>query len=475
MKKICELLSMNGPMFSSQLFDELENSGIERNTARQLLHRTFKQNLVQRKSVTFGKGQYLYFLPQEKKNRIRRKVLEGIKQRKRLNRLFEALKTRKIIPLWHAAKISGVYSEVPTERKADSLDKLLNDLEKLELGKVINFTYKSRIYRCLVFAKEIETLGDKSQSILGEIYKKLGEEETIINEFISTLESSGLGKEFEVRPASISVPVDALGNSKKYLLAGEPVSSKILVDVNALWKLDDYDIEGLLDRVHAVRRELEAHSVIVYIVADLKKSALKWANSIGWKSIRPSRLKKIEHIENLRHRGILLLKKGSSREYRNVIREIRDLDDLKKLGNYRAEWFENLARDLFDELGYHTRRRKRYYLTDDNKLTERRTKRIAIEVDVFGQKSNDLKDMVFCECKNWLERVPVAKVKGFVRSLDKLHDYYMEKEEQTNMHMQAFFITSEIDEKFENGSKIELTIVYADDFQEFARRRLAQK
>jgi len=470
---IIELLSQKGPLLASEIVDELKKNGIKRNTARQQLNREYRKNHVYRTTVTFGKGQYVYFLPNEKKNKIQQKVLQAIKERKRLNRLFKALKTRKVIPEWHAAKISGVYEKVPIDRRAEPFEKLLDDLERLELGKTVNFEHASKYYRFVILTEELNRLGPRLHLSLKEYAEKLLNEEATISEVTSLLESSELGKGFVVRPASVSVPVDALGDCRPYLRVGKPVSSKIMVEVNTLWKLNDLDLEGLLDRVHAVRKELGVYSVIVYIIADLLEGSLDRANTIGWKSIRPDRLKRIRQIENLRQQGVLLLRETSAQNYRNIVREIRSIEDLKKLGNYRSEWFESVIRDFFDGLGYYTRRRKKYYF-DNNRLSERRTKKNAFEIDVFGEKSNDVKEIVFCECKNWLETVGAKEVNKFVKKLNKLYEYYTEKERDSNLKMKAFFIASEINETIANGSRIELKVFDADHFQEYAKKTLAE-
>ena len=414
-------------MLSSELIKELTKDGTKPDTARQRLHRAFKQNLVQRTSVSFGKGQYLYFSPQEGRSRIHKKILKAIKQRRRLSRLFEALRIRKIIPEWHAAKISGVYRYVPKKRKAESLEKLLSNLEELGLGKVVDFTSGSRKCKFLVLLKECKKIVEAD---LKKILGTMMEEENTISRITSLIESSELGKEFAIRPTTVSVPVDALGDCKPYLRAGKEVRSKIMIEVNKMWKLNNYDLEGLLDRVHAVRKELRVYSVIVYIVADLQPSAFDWANNIGWKPLRPSRIEKITHIENMRHKGVLLLQEARPENYRNIVREIKNLDDLKNLGNYKSLWFETMVRDFFDELGYYTRGRKKYYLDDENKLTERPTKKQALEIDVFGIRTKEVKELIICECKNWLEVVDAEEIKKFVRKLNKLDDYYKKRDKK---------------------------------------------
>jgi restriction endonuclease Mrr/predicted transcriptional regulator len=464
-----------GPLLSSEIIEELKQNGVNRSTIRQQLNREYKKNRVDRTAVTFGKGQYIYFLPNESETRIREKILQAIKLRKRLNRLFEALKNREIIPEWHAAKISGVYGKVPIQRRIESFEKLLADLERLELGKVVDFEYKSKNYKFLVLTEKLCEFGSTLYSKLKGYSEKLLYEETIINETISLLQSSGLGKRFVVRPSSVSVPVDALGDCRPYVRAGKSVSSKVMIEANTLWKLDYLDLEGLRDRVHAIRKELKVYSVIVYIIANLDAASLDLANTIGWKSIRPERLKNINKIENLRRQGVLLLKEASTERYRNIVREIRSIDDLKKLGNYRSEWFENIVRDFFDELGYHTRRRKKYYF-DNGQLSEKRTKKEAFEIDVFGQKeSNSVKEIIFCECKNWLETVDSNEINKFVKKLNRLYEYYQSKKEAANLKMKAFFIASKIHSTREITSNIELIILDEDGFKEYAKKILSEK
>lgn len=455
----------------SELVQELTKKGDRREKARarQQVHREYQRNLIQRISVTFGNGQYLYYLPQETPGRIRNKVLEVVKRRKRLNRLYEALKIRRIIPEWHAAKISGVQYQVPRRRKVESLARLLNDLEELGLGRVVEFTYHSTCHRFLVLPQDCE-----KKSCFEDIRRNLEKEQETINKFISVLETSGLGKNFETKPNSVSVPSDALGDCKPYLRAGVEVHSKIMIEVNTLWELQDHDIDGLLDRVHTIKKESRAYSVIVYIVADLNKTAFDRANKIGWKSLRPARVSKIIHAENVRQQGVLFFREASSAKFKNIVRELQSIDELKNLGNYKAIVFEDMVRDYFDEFGYTTRRRKKYYLNVGNKVTEHRTQTTVhdFEIDVYASKSNGVRKIVICECKHWLDPVSDKEIDRFVSKLNLLNDYYIDIEGKAKVEIEGYFIASSLPPSCKHDAKTKLTIMTSDDFQRFAKRQL---
>jgi hypothetical protein len=461
-------------MLGSELVSELIHEGMLHPTARQVVHRAFAKRLVKRVPVSFGKGQFLYFMPDEQEGRIKTRILQVIRRRARLNRLFEALKVRRVLPKWHAAKISGVYDFVPQRRKTDSLDKLFSDMVELRLGKIVDFSYKSHNYRFLALPDE-----HKSLSHLGDMCERLVEDEKLMREFLSLLVSSRLGNGFRIRPTSfgspVSVPVDALGNCRPYLRANRKVDSKIMVEVNTLWELNSCDLEGLLDRVHAIRRELKVYSVIVYVVANLSPSALELANKIGWKAIRPSRVSRILRIENIRQQGVLLLREASSTRFRNIVRELRSLDDLKHLGNYKSIFFESMVRDFFDDMGYATRRRKKYYLDYNNELTERKTRAHAFEIDVYGERPNRTTEIAICECKYWLDPVGEEEVRKFARKLNKINEYYTKKLGKMKANVHGFFIASELPSSRRHRTKALLTILTTEGFQRYVEKELAKK
>lgn len=465
--EVWDLLATKGPLLGSEIAGVLGKDGVRPNTIRQQIHRAFKNGFVQRTTVSFGKGQYLYFVPHENKGKIHRRILEVIKQRRRLNRLFEALKARRILPEWYAAKISGVCEEVPRDRKADSLSELFHDLGALGLGKVIEFKHGGENCRFLTLPSE-----RRDDSRFERFCRRLSEEEKMIEGFFSLLESSGLGTNFEAKPDSVSAPADAIGDCKPYLRAGKQVHSKVLVEINTLWELNTWDLEGLLDRVHCIRKELDVYSVIVWIVAVLQKPALEIANKIGWKAIRPSRIERIMRIENVRRQGVLLLREAPSRKFRNIVREIRSLDDLANLGNYKSVFFESMVRGLFDSLGYVTRQRKLYYLDGENNLTEYYTKRVAFEVDILCERSNGSKEISVCECKNWLDAIGTLEIKRFARKLEKLNDYYKKKEKEAQVDVRGYFVASEVPQDLEFKTKVDLTIMTIEEFQTYAKKEL---
>lgn len=461
-------------MLSSELIEELAQGGNKRDKARvrQQIHREYQRRKIQRNAVTFGNGQYLYYCPQEAKEKIGKRILEVIKRRKRLNRLFEALRTRRIIPEWHAAKISAVHYQVLRNRKIESLARLLNDLEKLGLGRVVDFTYKGKNHRFLVLPQDCQ-----KQACLTDICKKLEQEQETVDKFISILETSGLGKSFKAKPNSISVPSDALGDCKPYLRAGVEVRSKIMIEVNTLWELQNHDIEGLLDRVHAIRKESRAYSIIVYLLADLKKTAFDRANRIGWKPLRPARVSKLIHAENVRQQGVLFFREASPAKFKNIVRELQSLGELRNLGNYKSIVFEDMVRDYFDEFGYITRRRKKYYVNPDKEVTEFPTKTTVhdFEIDVYASKTNSVRKIVICECKHWLEAVGKEEIDKFVKKLNLLVDYYNPKGEKTKAQIEGFFIASELPPSCVYNAKTKLTVMSADDFQKHAKRELSKK
>lgn len=472
MVEMLEVLSRRGPLLCSELINELTKGDDEREKARirQQVHRAYEKGSVMRTSITFGKGEYLYYLPQETEDRLFRKISCVIKRRKRLNRIYEALKKRRIIPEWHVAKIAAVNYQVAQERRVEPLTTLLNDLEILGLGRVVDFVDNGRNHRFLVLPNESE-----NHSSFSELCKLVAQEQDTVDKFIGILVRSGLGKDFKKKPDFVSVSSDALGQCKPYLRAGVQVHSKVMIDINTLWELDDTDIDGLLDRVHVIRKEMGVYSVIVYVLANFKKSAFERVNRIGWKALRPSRLSKIIHAENVREQGVLFFREASSASFKNIVRELQSLEELKSFGNYKSIVFEDMTRDFFDEMGYSTRRRKKYYVDCDGIVSEYKshTSTGSFEIDVFGTKNYDPQKIVVCECKHWLDPVDIEEIDEFVQKLDALNDYYRNKR-KTKVEIEGYFIGSELPSDYKITSKTKLTVMTSEEFRIFAKAELAR-
>jgi hypothetical protein len=472
MAEVVDALSQKGPLLCSELTDLLvrENSKLERARIRQKVHRAYKKKSIMRLPVTFGKGEYLYYLPQETEDTLSRKIICAIKHRKRLNRIFEALRKRRIIPEWYVAKIAGVNYQVTPGRKVEPLSTLLNDLETLRLGRVVDFVYEGVNSRFLVLPSEI-----KNHSAFSELSKLMAQERDTVDKFITILVRSGLGRDFKKKPDFISVTTDALGECKPYLRARVQVHSKIMIDINTLWEFDNTDIDGLLDRVHTIRKEVGAYSVIVYVLANFNVSAFERANKIGWKALRPSRVSKIIHAEIVRQQGVFFFREASSANFKNIVRELQSFDELKNFGNYKSIVFEDMVRDFFDELGYLTRRRKKYYVAYDNTVTEYkpRTTSYSFEIDVLGIKNNNSLKIVVCECKHWLEPVDNQEIDEFSKKLDTLNDYYSNNQ-KTMVEIEGYFIGAELSPNYNTTAKTKLTVLTSEEFRIFAKRELTR-
>lgn len=127
-------------------------------------------------------------------------------------------------------------------------------------------------------------------------------------------------------------------------------------------------------------------------------------------------------------------------------------------------------------MGYRTRRRKKYYLDYDNELTERKTRSAqAFEIDVYGEKSNHVTEIVICECKYWLDPVGEEEIKRFAWKLNKINEYYTKKLGKIKASVQGFFIASELPSPLKHRAKVSLATLTTEDFQKYAEKELAKK
>jgi len=240
--------------------------------------------------------------------------------------------------------------------------------------------------------------------------RELISEENFIRSYLWRAKSLGIVKNMRVRRQIGSRIFDAVGEavSRRYMV--------VVFDFNLIRETDDYDIEGLLDRVFSVYRKKFKQIVITYCVSKKFSKAAQHKAMTG-------RLKQINLIRVEMSDGQLVTKK---------------IDGITR--QTRGEMFENQIRYILKKSGFRDIQRGLKIYKSEKGVTEKKTSQEFTDIDIITESKEKV---VICELKNWFITIPQKTIEEWVQGkLNVLVDYLQNKL-KIDKEIEAWYIVSE--------------------------------
>jgi hypothetical protein len=243
---ICDLLS--------------KKYGVTNDNARKILERSSKKGVVKTSyPITFGKGQYVYFLPDEKLNKETIKKISK-KFRPPLYRLLECLDNNEgIISFFEALKITSS----PLERGSSKIDLLEDLIEVLKSRELIYLATDNNNVKYIIY----QNLKENEVNLMNYHYSKLKLDAVFVKDILDWLEKSNLILSLNNQYRNKNNPTlgarhnnllwDAFGYTKTTGLIQKSNSKDNTIEKQTLVVLDvvlsrnyeDYDLDGFLSRI----------------------------------------------------------------------------------------------------------------------------------------------------------------------------------------------------------------------------------
>ena len=401
-----EILDSEGPLLTRKLAHMMRKKHrVSIDAARKGIERAYKKGRIKRiKFMSFGRREHLYYSLNTSQPVLLKKALIAIENRRPIiYRLWKALQKEKILPHRDGLKITGL----PTKQvgKKESYKDVIDYLIKLGLAFNRRIVVDQRNIGFLV----MNVKPPISRKKLASYARELISQERIIQSYLWRAKSIGIVKNVKTRTQVGSRIFDVVGEavSRRYMV--------VVFDFNLIRETDDYDIEGLLDRVFSVYRKKFKQIVITYCVSKKFSKAAQHKAMTG-------RLKQINLIRVEMSDGQLATKKidGISRET-------------------RGEMFENQIRYILKRSGFRDIQRGLKIYKNENGLTEKKTSQEFTDIDIItGSKEK----VVICELKNWYIEVPQNKIEEWVQNKLNLVVDYLREKLNIQSEIEAWYIVS---------------------------------
>jgi len=248
------------------------------------------------------------------------------------------------------------------------------------------------------------------QDLLSYAEKTISQDQIIVR-YLDTAKKLGRAKNIKIKTQVGNRIFDAVGEavSRRYMV--------VVFDFNLIRTTNDYDIEGLLDRIFSVYRKKFKQIVITYCVSRrFTKEAQQKAMT--------GRFNQINLIQVEMENGQLVTKRISG---------------ISK--HSRGEFFENQIRYILRKVGFQDVQRGLKVYRDRGKLTQKPTPEEFTDIDIVA-KSDVRKKVIVCELKNWHIEVPQTRIEDWVQNkLNKVVDY-LRIELGVQEDVEAWFIVS---------------------------------
>lgn len=397
-----------GPLLSGQLSEiMMKNHNTSKLATKKGIERAFKNKNINRIDyLTFGKGEYLYYSNTANLNLIQKKILNLTKTRRpKIYRLWMALKKEKCLTHRECLKITGL----PTRNvnKKESYNDVREQLIKLEIA----YDEKIKIgYRYIkFFVYKTKPLMKKND--LKKIAQQIIENENIVHRYI----------DYKKRINQIkNINFHAQKGSKLFDVVGEAVSRRhmiVVYDFTLRRTLNDYDIDGLLDRIYSVYRKKFPQVIITTcIFKNITKSAKSQAMTGRFKQII---LEKLPADNNM-----LKIKKITGTTKKNV-----------------GEYFENTVRYILDIEGFKDVQRGLILYKKNNGISENKTSEIFTDIDIITQDKKRQK-IIICELKNWHQEIPEYIIENWITDKLNIIITYLKDNIKTLKEIEAWYIVS---------------------------------
>jgi len=235
--------------------------------------------------------------------------------------------------------------------------------------------------------------------------------------------------------------------SRIFDAVGEAVSRRYMVvvfDFNLIRTTEDYDIEGLPDRIYSVFRKKFKQVVITYCISSEFTRAAKQKAMTG-------RFKQINLVKVKMANSQLVTKKieGISRQS-------------------RGEFFENQIRYILRKSGFKDVQRGLKVYRSQKGLTEKPTPKEFTDIDIITNNENR-KKVIICELKNWDIEVPQKEIEDWVQNKLNLIVDFLQTDLGVKNVVEAWYIVSQkqqgIDEnKIKKKCKCEIKVYSKVEF-----------
>lgn len=406
---ILKILGSEGPLLSGELAHIMsQKHRVSVAAAKKGIERAYKKGMIKRlEFMSFGRGERLYYSENTSQSDLLAKVLKAIEEKRPIiYRLWKALRKEKILPHRDGLKITGL----PTKRMGNKepYREVVDYLIKLGLAFNRRIVIDQKSIGFLVINTKLAIDRRKLRSYA----KELISQDQIVQSYLWRAQSMGMVKRVKTRTQVGSRIFDAVGEavSRRYMV--------VVFDFNLTRTTEDYDIEGLLDRVLSVYRKKFKQIVITYCVSRRFTKAAQQKAMTG-------RFKQINLIKVEMRNGQLVTKK---------------IDGISRQS--RGEFFENQIRYIFRRSGFRDVQRGLKIYRDKRGLTEKPTPKEFTDVDIIARSKKGNK-VIICELKNWHTKVPHTKIEDWVQNKLNVVVDYLQKELGIQDEIEAWYVASQ--------------------------------
>lgn len=404
-----KILNSEGPLLTRELAQIMSKKHrVSIDAARKGIGRAYRANRIKRiEFMSFGRREHLYYSRTTSQIALSERALNAIKNRRPvINRLWKALQKERVLTHRDGLKITGL----PTKQngKKETYKNVIDYFAKLGLASNKKVTIKYDSVKFLV----LNTKPPISQRRLESYAKELISQRQIIHSYLLQAQSNGMVKRTRIRTQVGRRIFDAVG---------EAVSRRFMIVVFDFYlnrTVDDYHIEGLLDRVFSVYRKKFKQIVITYCISKKFTKAAQQKAMTG-------RFKQINLIRLAMKDGRLVTKK---------------IDGILKQS--RGEFFENQVRYILRRSGFTDVQRGLKIYKSEQGLTEKSTPTEFTDVDIITRSKSQRK-VIVCELKNWYIRVPQSKIEDWVGNKLNVIVGYLQNELDIHDDVEAWYIVSQ--------------------------------
>jgi len=402
------ILETEGPLLTTELASIMSKKHhVSMAAAKKGIERAFKKGTIKRiEFMTFGRGERLYYSENTNQLDLQLKALKAIENRRPIiYRLWRALQKEKMLPQRDGLKITGL----PTKRRVqkESYKDIVDYLTELRLVSQKRIAINDENIGFIVRNTQPPITEAELRSYARELISK----EQIVRSFLHRWKSMHMVKKVGTRKQISGRIFDAVGKavSRRHMI--------VVFDFNLIRTTEDYDIEGLLDRIYSVFRKRFKQVVITYCISrEFTKAAQQKAVT--------GRLKQINLVQVKIEKGLLVTKK---------------IDGISRQS--RGELFENQIRYILRQIGFQDVQRGLKIYKSDRGLTEKPTMREFTDIDIIARSEKE-KKVIICELKNWYTELPQKKIEEWVQDkLNALVDY-LRKELNIQDEIEAWYIVS---------------------------------
>lgn len=302
-------------------------------------------------------------------------------------------------------KITGL----PTKKKkgqTQSYNQILEILEKLELVFRRKLVTNQKIFKFVI----IRTQPPVTRAELKSYSEKFFSQEEISRQYLSEVMKNRVN----------NIRIQTQKGSRIFDAVGEAISRRhmlVVFDFNLIRTVNDYDIEGLLDRVYSVFRKKFKQIVITYCIS---KSFTKAAQH----KAKTGRFKQINLVEIKIQDGKIVT---------------RNIDGITS--QERGEYFENQIRYVLKQSGFRDIQRGLKVYRDKKGLTDHLAPEEFSDIDIITSNKNRTKTII-CELKNWDIVVPYEEIERWVQNkLNPIIDF-LRNEIRIDKDLETWYIVS---------------------------------